>query len=291
VVRLVAAVAVAGALASGALGAATRVTNRAQVGVPGRNATRGYSPSLYVVFASPADYGAGCCTDVDSGEWDGPRYEASGNPSLGGTATIAWRAVFDDGATSVETAARAALVQRWPDVGVASASVPHATAGVTVGRIPAFALFTHSPASGSAQDEDALAFPLCRGLFVVADLSALQPFTDTTGGVAGQYTVNGTLASTYNDEQLRAALAGVSLDGYLRIGKLAAAVRGGVVTGRLTDCRSEPMPSARIRAGRSTSRTRADGRFTIRAPAGKGRTFAVTASAGGSIARVTLRRR
>jgi hypothetical protein len=84
------------------------VTNRAQVGVAGRNDTRGFSPALYVVFTSPAAYRGGCCTDVDSGEWLGPRYQASGNASLSGDSSIDWRATFDRRSTSAPAAATAA---------------------------------------------------------------------------------------------------------------------------------------------------------------------------------------
>jgi hypothetical protein len=267
-----------------ALVAAAQVVNKARVGVRGRIETRGYSRSLYVVFTSPEDYAAGCCTDADSGEWNGPRYQASGNRSLGGTSRIGWRAVFERGPSSAAAAAHAGLVHPWPQTGTATIPVRHTTAGKTVGKLPGAVVFTHAPETATAQTEGALAFPLCPGLFAVADFITLEPSTDSTGGVAGEYQVDGMLASAWNDRQLGFAIVGVSLDGYLKIGKLSAVAKKGIVTGRLTDCRGAPMPGATIKAGRTTAKTNAAGNYRLREPRGPAKTFLLTATAGGQTA-------
>jgi hypothetical protein len=239
-----------------------QVTNRAQVGVQGRNETKGYSPGLYVVFVSPSDYRAGCCTDVDSGQWLGPRYQASGNASLGGDSSIDWSAKFDPRSTSASAAATAALVQKWPQVSQQSVRVPHVVRGTNVGSIDGTAIVTRSPAE-PAQFEAVLGFPLCRGLFVAAGFALLKPFTDTTGGVAGQYMVNGMLASAWNRQQADASLQGVRLEGYLPAASLTARASGRVVTGVVRDCARHPMPGITVRAGGTRTTTRIDGSFRL----------------------------
>lgn len=272
-----------------AAGAGAQVTNRAQVGVSGRNDTKGYSPSLYIVFASPSAYRSGCCTDTDSGEWLGPKYQASGNPSLSGDSKIAWAGVFDRRPKSATAAANAALVQKWPQVSQKPMSVPHVVRGTTVGTIPGVAVLTRSPAE-PAQHEAALGFPLCRGFYVATEFDLLAPFTDSTGGVAGQYMVNGTLASTWNRQQADAAVAGVRLEGYLPAASLTARRKGNAVVGVLRDCAHHPMPGVRVRIGAASATTGPDGSFVVRRKCARGRCPSVVkVSAGGATVRARVR--
>lgn len=265
--------------------ASAQVTNRAQVGVPGRNDTKGYSPNLYVVFESPADYRAGCCTDSDSGEWLGPKYQAGGNASLSGDSSIDWRATFDRSSKSAAAAATAALVQKWPQLDQRAMAVPHVVHGTNVGTIDGTAIVTRSPAE-PAQFEAVLGFPLCRGLFVAAGFALLKPFTDSTGGVAGQYMVNGVLASTWNRQQTDASLQGVRLDGYLPAASLTAHASGRVVTGVLRDCVQHPMPGVRVRAGGRSGVTNSAGAYRIVVK--RAGTVRAVASAGGRTVGTTV---
>jgi len=264
------------------------VVNRAAVGVSGRNDTKGYSPALAVVFSSPPDYVVDCCVDSDSGTWKGPPYASTSNANLGGDSKISWRAVFTRTAQTAGAAARANLVQNWPEVSTTTAAVPHTVAGRRVGSIPAFVLATRSPGFG-AQVEVALAFPLCPGLQVVADFDLLSPQQDGDG-LGGQYLVQNQVASAWNEAQAEAALAGVSLDGNLPPGKVTARRAGRRVVGKARDCRGHPLVGVPVRlvpGGRST-RTSATGTFALPAPKQHGR-YRVTVSLAGraASARVT----
>lgn len=270
-------------LAAGILAAAAGagVVNRAPVGVPGRNETEGYSPALSILFASPPGYVVKCCVDNDSGDWKGPRYQDSqGNPPLTGDSTISWSATFTRTQTSPERAARAHLVQTWPDTSTGALAVPHTIAGKRVGSIPGFTLTTKAPGT-SAKVEAALAFPLCKGLVVVAGFSLQSPYDDSdTAG--GQFTVNGQLASSWNLAQAEAAMKGVSVDGNLPPGKIVAHVAGRKVIGKARDCRGQPLVGVRVRLvpGRVSARTNAGGKFAI--PVRKPGRYRLTIALGGA---------
>jgi hypothetical protein len=261
-----------------AAAAAAGVTGRAQVGVSGRNDTRGYSPALWVYLDSPQSYRKGCCTDVDSGEWLGPRFQASDNPSLAGDSSIGWRAVFDRRAGSAASVARANLVQRWPTAATESIAVPHLVGKAKVGTLAGSAILTTAPGT-SAQVEGALAFPLCPGLHVVATFGALKPFAGPTG-TGGMYQVNGVDAPTWNRQQVDAALHGVSLVGYLPVKSVTAARAGGTIAGRVTDCVGHPMPGVTVSAGGAHAKTDSTGRYRLSAAGA----VSVVVNAGGATA-------
>jgi hypothetical protein len=261
------------------LAAGAQVTNRAQVGVSGRNDTKGYAPSLAIVFASPADYGAGCCLDSDSGEWKGPRYAAT-KASVSGDSTIDWRAVFTRASASAQAAAKANLVHDWPQAATASLAVPHTVRGAKVGTIPGYLLTTKAPGNGAAQTEVALAFPLCKGLFVVADFSLLAPQQDPDG-LGGTFLVNGQSASSWNAAQAAAAVQGVSVDGNLPPGRIVAHASGRRIAGVARDCIGQPLAGLVVHAvpGRATARTSSSGAFSV--AVAKAGSYRVTAVLGG----------
>jgi hypothetical protein len=281
--RLLLTIVAAGVLVAGA---GAGVVNRAPVGVSGRNDTRGYSPALSIVFASPPAYAVKCCVDNDSGDWKGPRYQASDNPSLGGDSSINWSATFTRSASSSEQAARAHLVQDWADVSTASLPVPHTIAGRRVGSISGFALTTKGPGQ-SAQVEATLAFPLCRGLFVVTDFVLLAPYEDPTGG-GGTFTVDGQLASTWNLAQAATSMQGVSVDGNLPPGRVVAHVAGRRIVGTARDCRGGPLVGVRVRLtpGGASARTNGAGAFAI--PVRRPGRYRVTATLAGTSVSKTI---
>jgi hypothetical protein len=247
-----------------AAAAAAGVTGRVQVGVAGRNETRGYAAALWVHLDSPPTYRKGCCTDADSGEWVGPRYQGSDDGTLTGDSSIEWRAVFDRRAGSAVAVARANLVQRWPTVATEAVTVPHVVGKLKVGTLAGTAIVTNAPATSSAQVEGAVVFPLCPGLRVVADVDALKPFTGPTG-TGGRYEVDGVDAPTWNRQQVESALHGVSLVGYLPVKRITAARAGGAITGRVTDCVAHPMPGVTVSAGRAHAKTDAAGGYELAA--------------------------
>jgi hypothetical protein len=254
----------------------SRVTNRVVVGLPGRNDTKGYSKTLFVDLASPPPYGKGCCVDVDSGEWTGPDYAAELKPDLGGKASIAWRVVFDRRPRTAIDAIRAHLVQGWPAEPFKPTAVPHivkTARGIRrVGTIPAEIGITHEPGSNAAQVEAAVAFPLCRGTYAVADFDLLEPEADTTNGVYGRYLIKGAVPSAWNRAAAVVAVQGVSVDGLLPAASIklhpAVKVAGAppvprTVRGAVLDCRGHVMPGVRVRIGRYSGVTDAGGDFSI----------------------------
>jgi hypothetical protein len=270
------------------------VTNRVVVGLPGRNDTKGYSKALFVDFASPPPYGKGCCTDVDSGEWTGPEYAAEHKPDLGGKASIAWRTVFDRRPRTAIDAIRTNLVHNWPAEAFKPTAVPHivkTAKGVRrVGTIPAEIGITHEPGSNAAQVEAAVAFPLCRGIYVVADFDLLKPDADTTNGVYGNYLIKGAVPSAWNRAAAVAAIQGVSVDGLLPAAsiKLRPTIKvvgappvPRTVNGTVLDCRGHVMPGVRVRIGRYSGSTNAGGEFSI-VVREQGRYHAVATAAGGT---------
>jgi len=262
-----------------ATSAAAGVTGRARVGVTGRNDTLGYSPALWVDVASPSSYRTGCCTDVDSGEWLGPSYQASDNASIHGNSSISWRVIFDRRPGNVTAVADANLVQHWRTVATEHVSVPHLVGRIKVGSIPVTAIVTRAPAASSAQVEGALAFPLCPGLHAVADFDVLKPYAGPTG-TGGTFRVSGTAASAWNRQQLDAALRGVSLVGYLPVHRVTAVKDGTTISGRVTDCLGHPMPGVTVSGGGATAKTDDAGMYRLTAA----RASSVAVTAGGATA-------
>lgn len=265
-----------------AVAADAGVVNRAVVGVAGRSATKGYSPTVAVVFASPDDYVLNCCVDGDSGSWKGPRYTSSTDPNLGGDSTIDWRATFTRGATSAEAAAQANLVQKWPVVSTSFQSVPHTIGTKRAGTIAGTAIVTKSPTL-DAQYEVALAFPLCKGLFVVADFTLLAPPQDADGA-EGRFLVNGRLASRWNTAKASTAARGVSVDGNLPPGQIVARAIGRQVFGTARDCLGHALSRVPVRLvpNGGSAITSTSGSFLINAR--KSGRFRVTATVAGSSA-------
>jgi hypothetical protein len=262
------------------LAATAQVTNHAVVGIQGRNATRGYSSSLSIVFVSPAAYGPGCCVDSDSGEWKGPPYQSTTKGSApAGDSSLSYGASFTRDEPSAPAAAQADLVQQWPQTSTSAVAVPHTVVGKQVGTIPGYLVATRSP-SFPAQVEDALAFPLCRGLFVVAGFSALSPQQDSDH-VGGTYLVNGQTASTWNAAQVTEAVRGVSVDGNLPPGRVVARAIGRSIVGSARDCIGQPLVGLTVRAvpGGAAARTSATGAFSIRVK--KAGTYRIGASLAG----------
>jgi hypothetical protein len=275
----------------GSSAASAQVTQRAQVGVSGRNATHGYPAALYIVVKSPPDYQADCCSyDGDGASWKGPPYSAVKRPSSGGDTELGWSAHFDTKSTSAEAADRGSFTfKSWPDVSKAAIDVPHIVRGRQVGTIPGVGIIARSPGSTSAAYEGAVGFPLCRGLFVAVYFSTTSPLNDDTG-IYGKYLVNGVLVSTWNLQQLQTALTGVSVDGNLPAGKITARATGHVVSGVVTDCVGHGMAGIIVRGAGASTKTGAGGAYRLVArSAGVVRIVAVGGGRKVHSARVRLR--
>jgi hypothetical protein len=253
------------------------VVDRVQVGVSGRNATRGFSAALYVDVTAPAAYGTrGCCYDGDSGEWRGPRYTASGKPDFGGDSTIDWGVGFDRKNASAEAAARASLTfKTWADTASGPIAVPHVVAGRDVGTIPAFYVIVVSP-QGAAR-EAAMGVPLTKGLYATPGFGLLKPLSDSIPPY-GQYQVNGMLVSAWNEQQAQLAVHAVRVDGSLPPARVSARRSGGKILGAVKDGYGHPVAGARVRCGQAASRTRGPGTYALSA---RGKSCRVVATLGG----------
>jgi len=265
-------------LAVAAAPALAKVKNHVQVGVQGRNDTRGYSSQLYVDVTSPSPYDAGCCTDSDSGEWNGPPYAAAQKADLGGTSNIVWSVVFTRRASSAGKAAHDRLIHHWPSEPAAAMGVPLVSKGWRVATIPAVAWVTEEPGANSAQVEGAIGFPLCAGVYAVADFTAEKPDANTTNGVYGDYQIENGRPSDWNRSAVVESLKGVVLDGYLPPRRLTASGAKGAVSGRLTDCGGHAMPYATVSVGPNIVHTSTSGAYRVKLRPG---TYTVVARVGG----------
>lgn len=259
--------------------AAAAVEERVSVGrvLQGVNkaAGKGYSVALFIVAESPAEYSRGTGGDADSGEWTGPRYQASGNPSLGGNATMDWHVNIEFDTADPSEAIRQNLVHDWPQTESGTVAVPHVAGGRSLGTIPAPWSLTRSTFRGpnDAQYEGSLAIQICGGL-AVPGFSTLQPSSDDAGGAAGRYVINGTAPTAWNRQKVLESINRVRIEGPLPIARLTAGAAGRRVTGTARDCHSRPSIGTPVtlqrRTGRTwrrvgTARVAANGSFSLRA--------------------------
>ena len=259
-----------------ALPAATAATtDRVQVGREGQNATAGYPLGLFTSVTLLPDYRALGQFDGESRNWQGPNW---GDGSLGGKTTLDWQVSFG-AAGSAAAAAAKALAQAWPVAERPRVRIPHRIGRRTVGSIPAVALLTKAPGDNNAQYESVVAFPLCRGLFVTAKFSLLNPVAEYATDPSDLFLVKGVPTRQWNHDRALAALGRVALEGYLPPGRVTGRAAGRTVTGTVRDCRGDAMAAIDVRLLRGSAtvaRTKAsaDGSYRLTAP-GSG-TYRVT---------------
>jgi len=264
--------------------AAGGTVDKVQVGVSGRNATEGLSPSLYVDVPVVADYQQ-AKFDGEQGDWQGPDYTATKSSDTGRT-DLSFRSVFDNHVGSLDGMATKALVHgTWTQSEKSSVQVARVLGGRTVGAVGGELVLYEEPISGSARWESVLALPLCHGVFGAVDLYADAPPADTSG-TAGQYLVGTTPAKQWNHDHALAAAHGVKLDGPLPGGRVSARAAGKAVAGSVADCggalQGVPLVLQRkagsgwAAGGRGVSG--AGGRFTL--PARGAGSYRVVASLG-----------
>jgi hypothetical protein len=256
----------AGVLLSGATAA---TTDRVQVGRPGQNATAGFPLGLYTTVTVLPKYRALGRSDGESRNWAGPVYRAASG--LGDRpSTIDWQVTFVR-AGSAAAAARSSLAQAWPVAERPQVRVPHRVGSRAVGSVPAAALLTKAPGDNNAQYESALAFPLCRGLFVTARFSLMTPGSDYGTGPSDPFLIEGVPTREWNHDRAVEALAQVALEGHLPLGRLTARAAGRAVTGTAHDCRGDALAGIDVRLlrGRAVvARTKAaaNGTYRLTAP-------------------------
>jgi hypothetical protein len=218
-----------------------RVTLRGQSGNP----TDHYSPSLAIVAASPPEYKRGCCYDSNGGEWTGPRYQATGRPSLGGDSKYDWSVGVAVKAGATRAALVANLVHDWPVVSEGRQLVKHRVGGRAVGTIAGYWILTRSPigAEDDARMEAAIGFPLCDGNTAYARFGLLLPSGDSAGGAQGygEYVINGTRPTVWNAAKAMQAIRGISAEGNRPATRVTAGRRGAAIAGSVVDCSNHPL--------------------------------------------------
>lgn len=237
--------------------ASTAAEHRMSIGtyLKGVNKARDrWSPSLFIVLRSPADYKLENSGGPGQGTWEGPRYEVAGDPNVGGNATLSFNVTFEFDTANPRAALQKNLIQDWPEVERGSAPIAHIVGGRNVGSIASsWRLGRSNFSSNDAQFEGNVAVPMC-GAFVIARLSALEPDGDVTA--SGPYKVKGTIApKTWNRDQVVAAIKAVRLQGPLPVFGVVAKAVGRSLRGTVRDCHKHPVPLARVALQRRSGST------------------------------------
>jgi hypothetical protein len=271
---------VAVAIGAGALVAAPLVLSAVQdrIGLRGLsgNPTDHYSPSLAIVAVSPPEYRRGCCYDFNGGEWVGPRYQATGRPSLGGDSKYNWTVGVAVKAGKTRAALIANLTHDWPVVSEGVRQVPHRVGGRAAGTVAGHWILTRSPIDGAddARMEAAIGVSLCDGNTGYAKFSLLLPSGDSAGGSQGfgEYLIEGTPPTAWNSAKAMQAIRGIRLEGNRRSTRVTAVRRGAAVVGKVLDCSSHPLAGLTVqlerRAGTTwtvarSGKTGADGSYVL----------------------------
>ena len=245
------------ALAAAGLGLARaqvedRITLRGQSGNP----TDHYSPALAIVAVSPPEYERGCCYDSNGGEWTGPRYQATGQPSLGANSSYDWSVGVAVREGGTRAALIANLVQDWPVVSEGRQQVKHRVGGRAVGTVGGYWVLTRSPFGGAddARMEAAVGFSLCDGNTAYARFSLLIPSGDSAGGSTGfgEYLINGKSPTVWNAEKGMQSIRGIRFEGNLSARQVTAAARGRRVSGRVADCHKNGLAGLAVQLQQRT---------------------------------------
>lgn len=233
-------------------GVQDRIALRGQSGNP----TDHYAPSLAFVVVSPPEYKRGCCYDSNGGEWVGPRYQATGRPSLGADSKYDWTVGVAVKAGATRKALVANLTHDWPVVSEGRQAVPHRVGGRAAGTVAGHWILTRSTFYGAvdAQMEAAVGVPLCDGNTAYVKFSLLLPSGDSAGGAQGfgDYLINGVAPTVWNREKAMQAIKGVQFEGNRPATRVTAARRGAAVAGKVLDCSNHPLAGQGVRLERKT---------------------------------------
>jgi hypothetical protein len=247
------------------------------------NPTDHYPPTLAVTVLSPPEYERGCCHDSNGGEWVGPRYQATGRPSLGANATIDWSVGIAVGVRDARAALIANLTHDFPVISEGQQQVEHRVGGRAVGTIGGYWVLTRSTFGGAddARMEAAVGFPLCDGNTAYAKFSLLSPSGNSAGGSIGfgEYLINGMRPTDWNAEKGMQAIRGVRLEGNRPAQRVTAAARGRRVSGRVADCDAHPLAGLAVQLQRRTGRA---WRTVSSARTGPGGTYSLAARSAGT---------
>jgi hypothetical protein len=256
--RVIIALATVAALAAAGL-ALAGVEDRISLRATGGNDLAHYSPALAIVAVSPPEYARGCCYDSNGGEWTGPRYQATGRPSLGADSKYDWTVGVAVRAGGTRAALIANLTHDFPVVSEGEQQVEHRVGGRAVGTIGGYWVLTRSTFGGAddARMEAAVGFPLCDGNTAYAKFSLLLPSGNSAGGSMGfgEYLINGMRPTDWNAEKGMQSISGIRLEGNRPAARVTAAARGRRVSGRVADCNAHPLAGLAVQLQRRTGRS------------------------------------
>jgi hypothetical protein len=255
-----------------------QVQDRIVLKATGGNDLAHYSPTLAITVVSPPEYKRGCCYDTNGGEWTGPRYQATGRPSLGADSKYDWTVGVAVRAGGTRAALIANLTHDFPVVSEGKQPVKHRVGGRAVGTIGGYWVLTRSTFDGAddARMEAAVGFPLCDGNTAYAKFSLLIPSGNSAGGSIGfgEYVISGMRPSDWNAAKGMQAVRGISFEGNRPARRVTAAARGRRVSGRVADCNAHPLAKLavqlQLRTGSawrtvSSARTSAGGTYSLAA--------------------------
>ena len=245
---------------------------RVQVGLPGRNTTRAFSPQTFIVVTSPDAY-VRTSFDGDSSSWHGPRCVVSSNPGLSDDVSMPWFVVFSDRyATREQAAAGARTFDDLPLVSEGTIEIPHRIRGREVGAIVGYYLLGQST-HDRGWAEIGVGIPLTRGVFAVARFWSTGPSFGCS--------VGGTAARQWHLDAAQSAAARLVVDGNLPAARISAHPQRRRVSGFVNDGFGHPVVGARVtlerKAGRTWRRgpsvsTNSSGFYSVLARAGTMRT-------------------
>ena len=236
-------------------GVQDRIPLRGQAGNPSDH----YSPALAIVAVSPPEYKRGCCYDSNGGEWVGPRYQATGRPSLGGDSKYDWTVGLAIRASNTRAALIANLTHDYPVVAEGKQLVKHRVGGRPAGTISGYWVLTRSTFGGAddARMEAAVGFPLCDGNTAYTKFSLLVPSGNSAGGSIGfgEYVIEGMRPSDWNAAKGMQSIRGISLEGNRPVTRLTARRRGAAIAGSVIDCAKHPLAGLTVRLERKAGST------------------------------------
>ena len=249
-----------------------RIPLRGQSGNP----TDHYSPSLAIVVVSPPEYKRGCCYDSNGGEWAGPRYQATGRPTLGSDSKYDWsRRCGGQGGRDARSA------DRQPDPRLAGGlrgpqQIKHRVGGRAAGTIAGYWILTRSTFDGAddARMEAAVGFPLCDGNTALHEILAPPPLGQLRGR---QHRLRRVPDQRHAPDRLEPGESDAGDPRHLARGqpagkRVTAARRGAAVAGNVLDCTSHPVAREALvlerRVGRAwtsarTGKTGANGSYSL----------------------------
>ena len=222
--------------------------DRIQVGQPGRNTTKGFSPQTSVVVTTPDAY-TKIDFDGDAGNWRGPLCFASSYPSLSKDVHIAWGVGFSREDRSAEEAADRGRTFRDQETAQrGTIDIPHRIRGQKVGEILAHFIIGQSSAEDSTGwAEIGVGIPMTRGVFARARFWS-------TGPSGAACTVAGTPPRLWHRAAVIAAASGLAIDGNLPAARVTAHAQRRRVAGFVSDGFGHPVVGVRVSLERKVGR-------------------------------------